>query len=163
MIRNARKHFIRARKEIILSAGAIGSPQILMLSGVGPKTHLKELGTDVVADLPVGQNLQDHQMAFMFTRINKPYSLTANFKDSLWSKIRYQLFGAGPLSTGGPDGTGFFYIDEAKRGKTDADVQFIFFSGFGNTNYFNYKDEVAKEYLARVPNRIRIRIRIVYW
>lgn len=51
---------IRAEREVILSAGVIGSAQILMLSGVGPAAHLQEKGIDVVADLPVGQNLHDH-------------------------------------------------------------------------------------------------------
>lgn len=51
---------IRAEREVILSGGVIGSAQILMLSGVGPAAHLQEMGIDVVADLPVGQNLHDH-------------------------------------------------------------------------------------------------------
>ena len=51
---------IRAGKEVVLLAGVIGSPQILMLSGVGPAAHLRELGVDVKADLPVGDNLHDH-------------------------------------------------------------------------------------------------------
>ena len=51
---------VRARREIVLSAGVFGSPQILMLSGVGPAAHLREHGIDVLADLPVGQNLHDH-------------------------------------------------------------------------------------------------------
>ncbi len=52
---------ILANKEVILSGGAINSPQLLMLSGIGPAAHLKELGIPLVADLPgVGQNLQDH-------------------------------------------------------------------------------------------------------
>ena len=52
---------VMANREIILSAGAIQSPQLLMLSGIGPKDHLKEVGIPVVHDSPgVGQNLQDH-------------------------------------------------------------------------------------------------------
>ncbi|WP_193604590.1 GMC family oxidoreductase [Nocardioides dongkuii] len=51
---------IRARHDVILAAGTFGSPQLLMLAGVGPAEHLGDLGIDVVADLPVGQNLHDH-------------------------------------------------------------------------------------------------------
>jgi choline dehydrogenase-like flavoprotein len=51
---------VRARREVLLAAGALQSPQLLMVSGVGPATHLRELGIDVVADLPVGANLHDH-------------------------------------------------------------------------------------------------------
>jgi choline dehydrogenase len=54
------KRTIRAGKEVILSAGVFGSPQLLMLSGVGPADHLAELGIEVKADLPVGENLHDH-------------------------------------------------------------------------------------------------------
>lgn len=53
-------HIVYARKEIILSAGSINSAQLLMLSGVGPKHHLESHGIPVLADLPVGLNLQDH-------------------------------------------------------------------------------------------------------
>ncbi|MBE8524772.1 GMC family oxidoreductase N-terminal domain-containing protein [Amycolatopsis sp. H6(2020)] len=55
-----RRRTIRAGKEVILSAGVIGSAQLLMLSGVGRAEHLKEHGIDVVADLPVGDNMHDH-------------------------------------------------------------------------------------------------------
>ena len=51
---------IGASREVILSAGVFGSPQLLMLSGVGPAGHLRSLGIDVAADLPVGENLHDH-------------------------------------------------------------------------------------------------------
>ena len=54
------KRTIRAGKEVILSAGVFGSAQLLMLSGVGPADHLGEHGIDVIANLPVGENLHDH-------------------------------------------------------------------------------------------------------
>lgn len=65
-----------ARREIILSAGALNSPQILKLSGVGPAAELREFGIPIVTDLPgVGENLQDHLDALVQYRCTKPVSL----------------------------------------------------------------------------------------
>ncbi|TMR02666.1 FAD-binding protein [Actinomadura soli] len=61
----ARRATIRASREVILAAGTFGSPQILLLSGVGPAAHLREHGIDVHADLPVGDNLHDHMFVPM--------------------------------------------------------------------------------------------------
>lgn len=59
-VRNKVKYTVRARREVILSAGPIASPQLLMLSGIGPKDNLQSVGINVLRDMPVGQTLYDH-------------------------------------------------------------------------------------------------------
>ncbi|EZA54185.1 Glucose dehydrogenase [acceptor] [Ooceraea biroi] len=67
-----------ARKEVVLCAGAIGSPQLLMLSGIGPSDRLAELGIDPVWDAPVGENLMDHVGFFGLTwSVDKPVAITS--------------------------------------------------------------------------------------
>jgi choline dehydrogenase-like flavoprotein len=70
------REVIRAEREVVLSAGVYGSPHLLMLSGIGPADHLRAFGIDVVADLPVGNNLHDHlfvPMSFaMPTALRRP-------------------------------------------------------------------------------------------
>ena len=65
IITGAGRETIRADREVIVCAGVFGSPQLLMLSGIGPAAHLREHGIDVVADLPVGDNLHDHMFVPM--------------------------------------------------------------------------------------------------
>ena len=67
--KNGRIYEVGVNKEVILSAGAINSPQILMLSGIGPADHLNSLGIPVLANLQTGNNLQDHitQAGMVFT------------------------------------------------------------------------------------------------
>ncbi|KAJ8315154.1 hypothetical protein KUTeg_007304 [Tegillarca granosa] len=91
-IKDLRKLTIKANREVILSAGAIGSPQILMLSGVGPSEHLQELGIKVHKDLPVGQNLQDHPMFFLGNQIDPPISVTHSKIESYSTLLQYLLF-----------------------------------------------------------------------
>ncbi len=67
---------IEARREVILSTGTIGSPQLLMLSGIGPADHLRQHGIGVALDLPgVGENLQDHIVAPLRYHCNRPVSI----------------------------------------------------------------------------------------
>ncbi len=77
-VQNGQVKQVRVNKEVIVSAGALQSPKLLMLSGIGPAEHLQSLGIPVVADLPgVGQNLQDHlQLPIVFrTKDDKPKPL----------------------------------------------------------------------------------------
>ena len=106
---------VRAAAEIILSAGAIGSPQMLMLSGIGPGAHLRSLGIDVVADSSgVGQNLQDHPVsgALYYT---KDTSDLAEFL-SLGNMVKAQKVGRGPLTSNVAESGAFF------KSRDDLDV-----------------------------------------
>ncbi|XP_060517251.1 glucose dehydrogenase [FAD, quinone]-like [Cylas formicarius] len=73
-IKDNKQYIARAKNEVILSGGAINSPQLLMLSGIGPKQHLESLGIEVIEDLPVGQNLEDHMIyTGLFYRTNHTF------------------------------------------------------------------------------------------
>ncbi|TDH34915.1 choline dehydrogenase [Pseudohoeflea suaedae] len=93
---------VEARKELILSAGAIGSPAILQLSGIGPAQHLREKGVDIVADIPgVGENLQDHLQIRSVFKVKGVKTLN-KLANSLFGKmmigLEYGLFRSGPMS-----------------------------------------------------------------
>jgi len=99
---NGADRVVRARKEVILCAGAIGSPQILMLSGVGDQTHLAEFGIAGVHHSPgVGQSLQDHYSAPIRLKCSFPITLNdvmqSNFK-KLKAGLDYFMFRRGPLT-----------------------------------------------------------------
>ncbi|WP_299280966.1 choline dehydrogenase [uncultured Tateyamaria sp.] len=101
---------ITSRSEVILSGGAINSPQLLMLSGLGEAAQLKEHGIDVVADLPgVGKNMQDHLQARLVYKCNEP---TLNDEvGSLFGQakigLKYLMFRAGPMTMAASLATGF--------------------------------------------------------
>jgi len=74
--RGARGHFVRARREVILCGGAINSPQLLKLSGVGPAAELRSFGIEIIADRPgVGENLQDHLEFYFQVASKQPITL----------------------------------------------------------------------------------------
>ena len=102
--------FAEARRETILSAGAIGSPQILQLSGIGPAALLQKHGIPLVHDLPVGENLQDHLQLRLAFKIQGAPTLNVML-DSWWGKIKigleYALHRTGPM-TMPPSQTGAF-------------------------------------------------------
>ncbi|MCU0500376.1 MAG: choline dehydrogenase [Anaerolineae bacterium] len=104
------EHVVRARAEVILSSGAIGSPQLLMVSGIGEATQLQEHGIGVVHALRgVGKNLQDHLQARLVFKCNEP-TLNDEVR-SLINKARvalqYALYRAGPMTMAASLATGF--------------------------------------------------------
>lgn len=106
-MRRGNEYGVRVRREIIVSAGAINTPQLLMLSGIGPKEHLKKHNIPVLADLPVGNNLQDHIYPSVYFEIDKPVSILQREVVTAMSVQNYFLRGRGLLTTlGGVEGLG---------------------------------------------------------
>ncbi|XP_049783678.1 neither inactivation nor afterpotential protein G-like isoform X2 [Schistocerca cancellata] len=90
---------ITARQEVVLSAGSINTPQILLRSGIGPRQHLDSLGIPVVSDLPVGMNLHDHMNMPLYVSIDAPYSVTIDKIKSVQQIWDYFFHGKGLFAT----------------------------------------------------------------
>ncbi|KAL5010160.1 hypothetical protein ScPMuIL_012465 [Solemya velum] len=129
-IQNGRKRTVWSTKEIVVSAGSIGTPQLLMLSGIGPKQHLEEIGIPVIADLPVGENLQDHVMAVINTCMNQSLTYTLEEIHTLYNKLNYMCFGKGVLTACPPilEGSAFFHTNPLSRDSDPPDIQFHLYS-----------------------------------
>jgi choline dehydrogenase len=110
-IRNGKTYVVRAKKEVILSAGAINSPQLLMLSGVGPKKHLLDMGISVIQDLKVGHNLMDHTSVIGITFVvNQSVSIRMDgVLETGRDLINYFRNHSGPLGSPGTTEALAFY------------------------------------------------------
>jgi choline dehydrogenase len=117
--------------EVILSGGAVNSPQLLQLSGVGPADHLKAHGIDVVHDNPgVGADLQDHYQARAVIELNRAISVNDDVNNLVrraWVGLQYALFRRGPM-TFSAGHVGVFTRVLSESATPDAQVHFIPFS-----------------------------------
>lgn len=127
----AKQGTLRAAREVILSSGAIGSPRLLQLSGIGPADHLQSLGIPVVLDQPnVGANLQDHLDLFVIAECSGPHTYDRYAKPH-WSAIaglQYLLTRKGPVASSLFETGGFWWADPAAR---SPDIQFHLGLGSG--------------------------------
>ena len=109
---------IRAEREVILSAGAYHSPQLLMLSGIGPPQALAPLGIETRHELPVGENLQDHLMLSFVVLTDKGSLISAATPEAF---ALYEAEGRGPCTSNGGEGGAFV---RTREGLEAPDVQF---------------------------------------
>jgi choline dehydrogenase len=126
-IKNGKSHTVFANKEVILSAGAINSPQILLRSGVGPASEIKPHGLEVVHELPgVGQNLQDHLGVVSQFACTQPVTL---HRSAVWWRtqlagIQYLLMGKGDASFP-PTAAGAFFKSAPSKAVPDMQIHYV--------------------------------------
>lgn len=123
-----RSQVAQCRGEVIVSSGAIGSPTLLMRSGIGPAEVLRDAGVPIRAELPVGRNLQEHPGAYIRAQVRIP---TFNSAITPFKAIRYGLEwllrGAGPIATPAATCCAFLKTDPGLR-HPDVQVHFAPFS-----------------------------------
>lgn len=120
---------VKVNKEVILSGGAINSPHLLMVSGIGPAAHLQQFGIEVLSDLAgVGKNLQDHLVAGVLVYSTQPISLASATKGlgQVTELFRWAVMNKGMLTSNGGEAGGFY---RTRDGLPAPDIQFHFFPG----------------------------------
>lgn len=115
---NGIRRIARARRSVVLAAGAVASPKLLMLSGIGGGEALRGFGLDIVADRPgVGRNLQDHLQIRPIYKVRNVRTLNADYANLLkraWMGVEFALFRTGPL-TMAPSQLGVFTRSDARH------------------------------------------------
>lgn len=119
---------VRARRDIILSGGAFGSPQLLMLSGIGPAEELKAHGIPVIRDLPgVGENLQDH-LDYILADTSKRDDVVSLGPKGLWqlgkAALKWRKTGKGPFATPYAEAGAFLHSDPSLT-RPDLQLHFV--------------------------------------
>jgi choline dehydrogenase len=138
----------RAEREIIICGGAIGSPQLLMLSGIGPAEHLRALDIPVLCDLPgVGANLQDHPALPVAYECTQAISLAS--AETITNLIRYMAFKTGPLTSNVGEAGGFV---KTYTSCPTPDVQYHFAPGYFVEHGFQ---QIKEHAYSVIPTLIR--------
>ncbi|KAL1396408.1 hypothetical protein pipiens_010529 [Culex pipiens pipiens] len=124
------KRTVRARKEIILSAGAYQSPQLLLLSGIGPRKHLEELNIPVLVDLPVGETMYDHLFLSALTFVANTTNMSFDTDRLGLNEILNYKRGTGLLTVPGAlEALAFVKTNNSKQPQDVPDIEFMFLAG----------------------------------
>ena len=128
-LRGGKVTIVRAEREVIVCSGAIGSPHLLLRSGIGPADQLRAHGVPVAHDLSgVGENLRDHTLVYMTYEINHRDSYDKYKKPwwQAWAGLQYGVFRSGPATSNIVEGGAFWYGQNADP---LPDLQYCFFPG----------------------------------
>ncbi|KAG5897963.1 hypothetical protein JTB14_013537 [Gonioctena quinquepunctata] len=129
------------RKEAVISAGAIGSPHLLMHSGIGPEQHLKKVGIPLERDLEVGSTLRQHSTYYGLTFSS---NISAPIRP-LKELVRQYLKGGGPLASVGPDAGLGFYRTHFENISNFPDLELMFFAPNATTTNANWISSIGEE------------------
>ncbi|XP_073948394.1 glucose dehydrogenase [FAD, quinone]-like isoform X2 [Choristoneura fumiferana] len=145
------RYKIRAEKEVILSAGALNTPQLLMLSGIGPRSHLESVKIPVIKDLPVGYNLMDHIAAGGVQYVVRPQNVTLS-TEYIFNHIelifKWMRTHKGPLSIpGGCEALIFMELQDKFNLTGWPDMELLFITGGLNSDpmlrrNFGFDDQI---------------------
>lgn len=129
--KSGKNYYIMATREIILSAGAINSPQLLMISGVGPRKHLSGKNIQTIINLPVGHNLQDHwALGGLTFLINTTDSIRTERVATLDNIVEYFSHHTGPLSAAnGAEALAFIDTTDPHNPDGYPDLELLFIAG----------------------------------
>ncbi|KAK48152.1 alanine-phosphoribitol ligase [Caballeronia jiangsuensis] len=126
---------IRAAREVIVSSGAIGSPKLLLQSGIGPASHVRSVGIKPVHDLRgVGENLQDHLDLFVISECtgDHTYDKYNKLHHAAWAALQYVVLKKGPVASSLFETGGFWYADrDSPNRDRSPDIQFHLGLGSG--------------------------------
>ncbi len=148
---------VHARREVVVCGGAINSPQILQLSGIGPGDHLRQIGVGVVHDLPgVGTNLQDHYVVRVVHRVRDAVSVNQLARGWRLAReaARYALFGDGALTFGITSAQVFC---RSREGLAAPDIQLLFTPASYSAHRVGFLDDKPGMAVAVCPVRPRSR------
>lgn len=130
LMNEGKYYSVRAKREVILSAGAINSPQILMLSGIGPADHLREMGIKPIVDLPVGYNLMDHTAPGALTFTTNVSALSIQQTATFSNMLQFTQTGNGPISIpGGCESVAFFDLEHPNDPNGYPDLEILQLGG----------------------------------
>ncbi|XP_050431850.1 glucose dehydrogenase [FAD, quinone]-like [Adelges cooleyi] len=137
-----KKYRVYARKEVIVSAGAIGSPHLLLLSGIGPRAHLQAKGVPVVNDLPVGENMMDHiTLNSLLILVNDTVTTRSDrLGEDPYIFYNYTVRHSGVLSlAGGTEALAFFDTDRPGDPDGHTNLELLLLSGSATADESVYK------------------------